>query len=252
MIGRSIYVEDNPALRGGSPQAVHEQLWAEGRRRRLQIRGALSAVGLIAGTWLAANLWVGLLAAALIAGADAAYHWRNRLASAVWRKGQRGERRTAKVLRLTVGLRGYRVLHGRTVPGHGDLDHVVVGPTGVTIVDNGAVAPETSVAAYQGRLFLDGKPAADRVAELRARADATAELLRRRLGEEVPVEAATVIHGGELKHGKIHAESVTLLRAHRLPGWLRGRRDRYTPEQVEAIAEVARQLPISKNAAIIG
>jgi Nuclease-related domain len=250
MFGRSIYVEDNPALRGGSPQAVHEQLWAQGRRRRLQVRGGLAAAGLVAGTWLA-TLWLGLLAAALVAAADTIYHWRKRFASSVWRKGQRGERRTARILRFTVELRGYRVLHGRKVPEHGDLDHVVVGPTGVTIVENLAVAPETRIAAYQGTLFVDGKPAAKTVAELRERADATAALLHERLGEEVPVETAAVIYGGDLEHGHVRAESVTLLRAHRLPGWLRGRRARYTPERVEAIADAAHHLPISRHATIV-
>lgn len=250
MIGRSIYVEDNPALRGGSPQAIHEQLWAQGRRRRLQIRGGLAAVGLLAGTWLG-TLWVGLVAAALVAGADAGYHWRKRIASSVWRKGRRGERRTAKILRFTVELRGHRVLHGRSVPGKGDLDHVVVGAAGVVIVDNRAVAPETRIAAYQGSLFIDGKPADKTAAELRGLADATAALLRERLGEEVPVEAVVVIHGGDLDHGQVRADSVTLLRAHRLPGWLRGRRARYTPEQVTGVLDAAHRLPISKHASIV-
>jgi hypothetical protein len=250
MIGRSIYVEDNPALRGGSPQAVHEQLWAQGRRRRLQVRGGLAAAGLIAGTWLA-TLWVGLAAAALIAAADAGYHWRKRIASSVWRKGQRGERRTAKMLRFTVELRGYRVLHGRNIPEKGGLDHVVVDPAGVVIVDNRAVAPETRIAAYQGTLFIDGKPADKPAAELRELADATAALLRERLGEEVPVEAAAVVHGGDLDHGHVRADSVTLLRAHRLPGWLRDRRARYTPEQVADIFDAAHHLPISKHASIV-
>lgn len=250
MIGRSIYVEENPALTGGSPQAVHEQLWAQGMRRRLQVRGALAGAGLIAGTWLG-TLWLGLAAAALIAAADTVYHWRKRFNSSIWRKGQRGERRTAKVLRLTVELRGYRVLHGRKIPDKGGLDHVVVGPTGVTIIDNRAVAPDTRIAAYQGTLFIDGKPAAKTAAELRERADATAALLHERLGEEVPVEAAAIIHGGDLDHGQVHAESVTLLRAHRLPGWLHARRVRYTPERVEAILDAAHHLPISKHATIV-
>src|SRR3954470_6264557 len=87
MIGKSIYVADNPAFVGGSPQAVHEQLWAQGRRRRLQVRGALAAVALALVTWAASPVW-GILAAAVTAGADALWHWRGRLATSVWRKGQ--------------------------------------------------------------------------------------------------------------------------------------------------------------------
>lgn len=250
MKDRSIYVPNNPALVGGSPQAVHEQLWAAGRRRRLQIRGAIAAVGLVAGTMLF-SLPYGLLIGAGVAGAEALYHWRNRMASSMWRKGRRGERRTAKILRLATEWRGYRVLHGRNIPDHGQLDHVIVGENGVVVVDNRAVAPETEIAAYHGELFIDGKPGVKRAAELREMADATAALLQDRLGAEVPVEVVGVVYGGGLKGGQVAADGVTLLRAHRLPGWLRSRRARYTPEQVEAIADAAHRLPISRHAAIV-
>src|SRR3954447_289314 len=154
MFGRSIYVPENPALIGGSPQAVHEQLWAQGKRRRLQVRGALAVTGLIIGTLLV-TAWFGLLAAVVVAAADTLYYWRQRMASSVWRKGQRGERRTAAVLRLALEWRGYRVLQGRNVPGQGQIDHLVIGPTGVMLIDNQAVPPDTDIAAYQGTLYVD-------------------------------------------------------------------------------------------------
>lgn len=250
MIGKSIYVPDNPAFVGGSPQAVHEQLWAQGRRRRLQIRGALAAVALVLVTWAASLLW-GLLAAAVVAGADALWHWRGRLASSVWRKGQRGERRTARILRLTLEWRGYRVVAGRNIPGYGQLDHLVVGETGVLLVQSRAVPPETEIAEYGGTLYVDEKPGAKVSAELREIAERTADLLRDRLGEDVTVEPVSVVYGGDLRRGLVAAEGVTMLRAHRLPRWVRGRRVRHTPQEVAAIAEAASTLPISRQALIV-
>lgn len=250
MFGQSIYVPDNPALIGGSPQAVHEQLWMRGRRRRLQIRGLLAGAALVAGTWLA-HLWCGLLLAAIAAAADTAYYWRQRLTSSVWRRGQRGERRTSMILRLTLDRRGYRILQGREIPGHGRLDHLVIGPTGVFLVANEAVAPDSVIVGHRGALFLDQRSGARISRPLREQADATAALLADRLGGEIAVEAVGVMHGGRLTPALIDAEAVTLLRALRLPRWIRSRRIRYTPDEVAAIADAAHRLPISRHAAIV-
>jgi hypothetical protein len=250
MIGRSIYVADNPAFIGGSPQAVHAQLWAEGRRRRLQVRGGLAAAGLVLGTWLVAA-WFGLLAAALIAAADAVYRWREHAASSVWRKGQRGERRTGRLLDFTLVRGGFRVVHGRSLPGKVGLDHLVIGPTGVVVVDNTAWPPDTDIAVYSGQLFIDGKPDTKIVSSLRASADAAAACLSEKLGGDIAVSAAAVVHGGKLARGMVTADGVTLLRPHRLSGWLRRRAVLFSPEEVGAIAEAAGTLAISKYASVV-
>jgi Nuclease-related domain len=250
MIGKSIYVPDNPAFVGGSPQAVHEQLWAQGRRRRLQTRGALAAAGLVIFTWLA-DFRVGLLAAVMIAAADTAVHWHGRAASSVWRRGQRGERRTARVLRLLLEWRGYDVVHGRNVPGYGPLDHLVIGPAGVTLVDNNAVSPETELTEYRGVLYIDDRSGAKMAATLRETARATAAMLAERLGRQVTVEPVVVVYGGRLRRGGLTAEGITFLRAHELPGWIRRRPPRYPDKDVAAIHEAAHMLPISRQATVV-
>src|SRR5713226_7542656 len=53
-----------------------------------------------------------------------------------WRRGARGERETAKELR-PLTRRGWVVLHDRVIPGcPGNVDHIVVGPTGIHVVDS--------------------------------------------------------------------------------------------------------------------
>lgn len=251
MIGKSIYVADNPALVGGSPQAVNEQLWAQGLRRRLQIRGAIAAGALVLVTWTTSSLLWGLLVAALAAGADALWHWQQRAASSVWRKGQRGERRTARILRYAMEWRGYHVVAGRNIPGRGQIDHLVIGETGVLLVQSRAVPPETDIAAYRGTLYVDERPGAKMATELREMAEETAAMLRQRLDFDVPVDGVSVVYGGDLRRGLVSAEGVTLLRAHRLPRWIRRRRVRYTPEDVAAIVNAASTLPISRQALIV-
>ncbi len=252
MIGKSIYVPDNPALVGGSPQAVHEQLWAKDLRRRLITRGAIAAGGMLLGTLLF-SWWVGLILAAVGAAADTLVRWRERYASSVWRKGQRGERRTARFLRLLLERRGFAVVHGRMIPGHGQLDHLVIGPTGVLVIDNQAVSPETDIGEFRGELYIDERRGAGtRLASaLCDTADATAAMLQERLGGEVTVEPVRVVYGGTLRRGGVSAQGVTLLRAHELAGWIRGRQVRLSPEKQAAIINAARQLPISRQALVV-
>lgn len=53
--------------------------------------------------------------------------------STAWARGAEGERELAEAL---LGVAGVRVLHDRRIPGtRGNIDHVVVGPAGVFVVD---------------------------------------------------------------------------------------------------------------------
>lgn len=140
MFGSSIYLRDRPAFTGGSPQAVYEELWQRGQKGRLRTRAFLSAAALVLCALLV-NAAFGILMAVLVASADTFVHWRIHNASRVWRLGLRGEERMNRFLRHTLERRGHRVLYGRTVPGHGTADELVIGPGGVWLVHNEAWAP---------------------------------------------------------------------------------------------------------------
>jgi len=57
-------------------------------------------------------------------------------ATAAWRHGAEGERRTARLL-APLERHGYQVFHDLAVPGSpANVDHVVVGPTGVYVIDS--------------------------------------------------------------------------------------------------------------------
>lgn len=66
------------------------------------------------------------------AGASAHRHG-ERARDAAWAKGAEGERIVGRVLE---GIPGVRVLHDRAVPGSpANIDHVVVAPSGVYVID---------------------------------------------------------------------------------------------------------------------
>jgi hypothetical protein len=264
----SFYFRDNPAFKGGSPQAVYEELWERGRKARLIQRGFVAAVFLLAGARLMTPAW-GVVFGMLGFGLATAWHWWMHSMHSVWLRGQRGERRTNSVLRYTLELRGYRVLHGRSVPDFGNLDQLVVGPTGVWVIGNQAWSPDTEFAVYGGRLFVDkalGTPEVPRLAEA---ADTVSRLITERLtgsttplaaqpaqaddaatGPRVSVKPVLTVYGGRLPRGVV-SEGVTLARSYRLPRLISrsgAGQTRLTREEIQTITQAAiRALPIGDH-----
>ncbi len=127
-------------LRPGAPGAYAQaRLERERQRARLKRRAALplfvaAAVIVMTMTFYSAQP-LGLPAAAtgaVITGSAFLFLMlRLPFESLVWAKGVEGERRTAGYLEPLLDA-GFVVLHNRRIPGaRGDIDHLVVGPTGV-------------------------------------------------------------------------------------------------------------------------
>ncbi|RSN51496.1 NERD domain-containing protein [Actinomadura sp. WAC 06369] len=241
MIGSSIYLRDRPAFTGGSPQAIYEDLWQRDRRKRLRTRAILAG-----GTLLACGLLVsgvfGIAMALLVAAADSFVHWRIYHASRVWRLGLRGDERMGRLLRLTRERRGHRVLYGRTVPGHGTADQLVIGSDGLWLVHNEAWRPDAEVSCHGGRLFIDGRTKTKLVREVTARADAAADLISEAAGTPVKVRPLLAVHGGELPRrtrlftadGIVFGTPLRLLRYMR-----RNPSADYSPDEIDAIMRAA-------------
>jgi len=52
-----------------------------------------------------------------------------------WAQGAQGEAQTARQLERHLSGRGVIVLHDRRIPGRGNIDHLTVGPGGITVID---------------------------------------------------------------------------------------------------------------------
>jgi hypothetical protein len=119
--------------------------WTHGLPWRV---AAVLATGVTAGL-LAAQLApdsAGLLAVAAAAGLGWRLRFRPSPDTLAWRRGAAGERRTARLL-APLERRGWVVLHDLAIPGSvANIDHVVIGPGGVLVVDS---------KQYRGRLHLD-------------------------------------------------------------------------------------------------
>lgn len=70
----------------------------------------------------------------------------------VWRQGAEGEEKVATRLRKLLDGTGVHLLHDRRLVGHGkaNIDHLAVGPGGVTVIDAKAVRGDVRVQAVGG------------------------------------------------------------------------------------------------------
>jgi hypothetical protein len=169
------------------------------------------AAGLVAGTLAAqAGLpWAGLagLIVAVLVG------WRLRFRPSgqarAWQHGATGERHTARLLGR-LGRDGYVSLHDLALPDSpANLDHVVVGPSGVFVIDSkqwtGHVDQSADGVVWHDHYRLDRTLAMVRW---------QAETLGRLLG--VPVAPLVCVHGAQIQGGGLRAQGVAVVPAGRL------------------------------------
>jgi hypothetical protein len=169
------------------------------------------AAGLVAGTLAAqAGLpWAGLagLAVAVLVG------WRLRFRPSAqaraWQRGAHGERQTARLLDR-LGREGYVSFHDLALPDSAaNLDHVVVGPSGVFVIDSkqwtGQVQQSADGLVWHNHYRLDRT-----LATLRWQA----ETLGRLLG--VPVAPLVCVHGARIQGGGLRTQGVAIIPATRL------------------------------------
>lgn len=218
MFGNNIYQGDNPALVGDSPQQVHERLWMEGRERRWKTR-ARNAVVIAALAWWLVNPVVAIVAGLLYIAADLLVEAQKRLNSRVWRRGESGAVRTARILKV-LELRGYSVLHRRVIPGYGPFPHIVVGDGRVWLVENQVYAPEETLLSVKGRLFVGKSSHAHVVAKLEKLAQGVSETLSSDLGRPIKASVVVAVHGGRPKDTRMTAGGVVLMRPWRVPSWI--------------------------------
>lgn len=178
-------------------------------RRTLPLRlGAVAAAALLVGIF-AWPLGLAIPAAAVIAG-GLAFLLRFRVSAdtTTWRRGAKGERRTARRLRR-LG-RGWAVFHDLAIPGsHANADHLVIGPPGVFLIDSKHYRGRLTLTP-EGSLWYGHHPLAGVLAIARWEA----AVLSQALG--TIVTPMLCVHGAELPWGELMAEGIPVLAAGRI------------------------------------
>lgn len=145
-----------------------------------------------------------------------------------WRRGAEGEQCTAELLD-TLPARRWTVWHDLRVPGsRANIDHLVVGPTGVWVVDTKSPRGEVRSgwrSVQLGGRRLDTEP-------VRWEAEVVADRLERLAGAHlpraIPVRPIVAIHGAPLNRGGVRVGGVRVVGADRLVSRIRRGRRRIT------------------------
>jgi hypothetical protein len=190
---------------------------------------AALAVGQVAP---ALTSWAGLVAAGLVG-------WRLRFQVSQdarnWQRGARGEQHTARQLRRLLP-HGWVLFHDLAIPNsRGNIDHLVIGPGGVFLVDSKnwrgrlAFAPD-------GTLWHGSYPLTATLATIGFEARAIAGALA------VPglaVEPLLVVHGSTIPWGEQYLGGIAILPARRLVATLLALPPLLTDQQVTQVAQRA-------------
>jgi hypothetical protein len=195
---------------------------------------------------LAAGMSVGLLTAAVAnsslawltgLAAAAALAWRLRFHptadTLAWRRGAQGERRTARLL-APLERHGYQVFHDLAIPGSAaNVDHLVVGPTGVFVIDSKRYRGHLHYSA--GRLWHGRRPLDRTLDTLWWEATQVAETLG--FGPDLHIYPVLCVHVARLPWGReLLVDGIPVLAAGALRPALQVTRQALSPEQVELVA----------------
>jgi hypothetical protein len=137
-----------------------------------------------------------------------------------WRTGAVGEERTGELLRR-LEAEGYRIIHDRQIPGsRANIDHIVVGPPGVFIVET---------KNYEGKLSRAHKERF--VAQAKREAAAVAGVV-----SPVPVTPLVCVHRADLGWFKTEVDGVRIVTSRELVKVLRKTPAQLTPGEVTGLA----------------
>lgn len=160
-----------------------------------------------------------------------------------WILGAIGERRTERALKALVRS-GWIAIHDLDWPGAGNLDHLVIGPGGVYVLDSKAWSGVVSVDA--GGVTTTSKDDPEDVRTRRhqrrqgtAAGSAVARALAGRSGLQVPAPAAVVVVWAPFPQRVVHAGGSTYVAGDHLADWLISQPRRLTRDQITRLAAAA-------------
>ena len=155
-----------------------------------------------------------------------------------WREGAEGERRAEKALK-PLERDGWRVVHD-VQNGHGNYDHVAIGPSGVYLLESKNLQGVVTVQGGVPHLARRHDPEQTAVfGRVRPRALASAARLKgeieRRTGHRIWAQAV-VVFWSEFPEGLVEDGRCVFIDGSRLCSWLQNQPTRLSQAEVEKIS----------------
>ncbi len=239
-VGESAEAERPPGIGESRGNLAH--LGANPRMAIWRNRLIVAAVVMVA-----FSLWVswklGLTLAVIVIIADTIYRSRRGYPGKV--KLTAAQRRTRKQL-AKLGRAGYRAMHSRPIPDSEEqIDHLVVGPTGVFAIDSEDWDKHLVVRAKKGTQLWHGPNSKkDRLQHAQWEAKRAADMLSGEVGKPVVVRPAMAVYGPRIPWDVATIRDVDVFSGPRLRKYLRRRARQedvrqLTDEEIEKIYEAA-------------
>ncbi|MFB4285576.1 DUF3180 family protein [Nonomuraea sp. MTCD27] len=200
-----------------------------------------AAAGMTAGILLA-DWRLGVMAAILTAIGDMVYRTKKRSSVPAWRRISSVERCTEGQLKK-LERSGYRALYARVIPSSNEqIDHLVVGPTGVYVVDSERWDARLAVhvRSHHNELFhgpFNQRPLLDKA---RRKASEASRLISKAVGRQITVVPALAIYGPWIPWNVLNVRDVDVFDGRRVRRWITKRETTLTDGNVEKIYEAAR------------
>ncbi|WP_283137845.1 nuclease-related domain-containing protein [Rhizohabitans arisaemae] len=223
-----------PVERASLKGFLQQPEYAHWRRRLIVSLGAAVLFTILL------NWRVGLTAAVIAAIADTVYRARTVSSVSAWRRASVAERRTEAQLRR-LERNGYYSLHARALPdSDAQIDHLVVGPTGIYAVDSEKWDKRLPVRAMSHRKLFHGPfNQKARLDEANWEASTAAKLISDELGREITVVPSLAIYGPSIPWKVLNIREVDVFDGSRVRSWITKREKCLTPADVQEIAEAA-------------
>lgn len=213
------------------------------RYRHLRLRALIGVAAAIVAGVLFANWRIGLTAGILAMIGHTVYRARTVSSIPAWRRASAAERRTEVQLKK-LERSGYRSLHARAIPGsEAQIDHLVVGPTGVYAVDSEKWDRRLPVRVQSHRKLYHGpfnqKPRLD---EARWEAAQASELISKALGREITVVPSLAIYGPSIPWRILNIRDVDVFSGGFVRKWITKRERSLTEEEIDSIYRAAERV----------
>jgi hypothetical protein len=229
-----------PGIGEGRGNLAH--LASNPRMRAWRLRIIVAAI-----VMLGFSLWVswklGLTLAVVVIIADTIYRSRRGYPGVVRLTG--AQRRTKRQL-AKLGRAGYRAMHARPIPeSEEQIDHLVVGPTGVFAIDSEDWDKHLVVRTKKGTQLWHGPfSKKDRLQHAQWEAQRAADIISGEIGKPVTVRPAMAVYGPRIPWDVATIRDVDVFSGPRLRKYLRRRARqedvrRLTDTEIEKIYEAA-------------
>lgn len=213
------------------------------RYRHLRLRALIGLAAGVVAVILFGSWRIGLTVAIIAVIADTVHRARTVSSIPAWRRASAAERRTEVQLKK-LERSGFRTLHARAIPGsEAQIDHLVVGPTGVYAVDSEKWDKRLPVRVQSHRKLFHGpfnrKPRLD---EARWEAAQASQLISEALGREITVVPSLAIYGPPIPWRILNIREVDVFSGGLVRKWITKREKSLTTPEIDAIYRAAERV----------